>query len=49
MNSVSDVILMNGCNQTDGFLAVLRTIHDERVYMDAANLLSGKYKQIEAI
>lgn len=49
MNGVSDVILMNGCNQICGFRAVLRTIHGKRVYVDAANLLIGKYKQIEAI
>ncbi|KAF5415549.1 MAG: hypothetical protein C5S48_05400 [Candidatus Methanogaster sp.] len=49
MNGVSDVIIMNGYNRTDGFRAVLRTIYDERVYVDAANLLIGKYKQIEAI
>ncbi len=33
MNSVSDVILMNGCNQTDGFRAVLRTKICVRVRM----------------
>ena len=49
MNGVSDVIVINGCNQTDEMHTALRTIHNESVFTGAAKPMIGKYEQIEAI
>ena len=49
MNSVLEVIFMNKYNQPDGMHTILRTIHNEGVLTDAANLLIVKHKQIEVI
>ena len=49
MNSVSDVIIMNGCNQTEEYDVVLRTIPNVSVFTYVTDMPIAKDNQIRVI
>lgn len=49
MNSVSEVIFMNGCNQIDGCNVVLRTIPNVSVFTYVTDIPIAKDNQIRVI